>query len=160
MPFLEEAALQQSSQAIHLSEGDGRAADVLSRGRAESRLTDLTEPVFGLLRPRGSLGWGYNQPEDQCCWALGVGDVVQYKPLVLVKRASPPFQAQWSSRLKVHVKVIWACSGALASGKVSAHLCGYSVQWMAGCRSNMDAAAASVLLPHGRLGWGHNLDEE
>lgn len=88
MPFLEEAALQQSSQAIHLSEGDGRAADVLGKGRAESRLKGLTEPVFGLLHPHGSLGWGYNQLEDQCCWASGVGDVVQYKPLVLVKQAS------------------------------------------------------------------------
>lgn len=88
MPFLEETALQRSSQAIHLSEGDGKAADDLSRGRAESRLTGLTEPVFGLLHPHGSPGWGYNQLEDQCCWALRVGDVVQYKSLVLVKQAS------------------------------------------------------------------------
>lgn len=88
MPFLEEAALQQSSQAIHLSECDGRAADVLSRGRAESRLKGLTEPVFGLLHPHGSPGWGYNQLEVQCCWALWVGDVVQYKSLALVKQAS------------------------------------------------------------------------
>lgn len=41
-------------------------------------------------------------------------------------------------------------------GKVSARLIGHSVQWMAGCMNNMDAAAAaaaaSVLHPHGRLG--------
>lgn len=56
----------QSSQAIRLSECDGRAAGALSRGRAESKLRDLTESVFvlGLLRPHGSLGWGCNPLED------------------------------------------------------------------------------------------------
>lgn len=49
------AALQKSTQAIHPTEGDGRAADVLDRGRAESTLRDLTEPAFDLLHPRGSL---------------------------------------------------------------------------------------------------------
>lgn len=72
----------QSSQAIHLSECDGKAAGALSRGHAESRPRDLTEPVFvfGLLHPHGSPGWGYNLLEDQCCWAVGVGDAGQCKP--------------------------------------------------------------------------------
>lgn len=83
---------------------------------------------------------------------MKVGDAGQCKPLLFEKQASWPFQAQWSSCLKVHVKVILACSGALASGKVSAHLSGCSVQCLAGCRNNMDAAAASVLHPHERLG--------
>ena len=46
------------------------------------------------------------------------------------------------------------------SGKVFVRLSGYSVQWSAGCRSNMDAVAASVLRPHGRPGWVRNLGEE
>ncbi len=82
------------------------------------------------------------------------------QPLLFVKQASWPFQAQRSSCLKVRVKVIWAGSGGLASGKASARLSGYSVQCLAGCRSNMDAVAASVLRPRGRLVWEHNPDEE
>lgn len=77
----------QSSQAIRRSEGDGRAAGALSRGCAESRQKDLTEPVFvfGLLHPHGSPGWGCNLLEDQCCWAVGVGDDAgQCKPLLSV----------------------------------------------------------------------------
>lgn len=72
----------QSNQAIHLSEGDGRAAGALRRGRAESKQMDLTEPVFvfGLLPPRGSPGWGCNLLGDQCCWAVEVGDVGWGKP--------------------------------------------------------------------------------
>lgn len=74
--------MRQSSQAIRLSECDGRAAGALSRGHAESRPTDSTEPVFvpGLLRPHGSPGWGCSQLEGQCCWAVGVGDAGQCKP--------------------------------------------------------------------------------
>lgn len=44
------------------------------------------------------------------------------------------------------------------SGKVSARLSGQSVQWMAGCTNNMDAAAVSALPPREKLGWGCNLD--
>lgn len=80
------AALLQSSQAIHPSECDGRAAGALSRGRAESRPRDLTEPVsvLGLPLPRGSLGWGCNLLEEYCCWAVWVGDTGQSEPLLLV----------------------------------------------------------------------------
>lgn len=91
---------------------------------------------------------------------MKVGDAGQCKPLLFVKQVSWPFQAQVSSCLRVHVKVIWACSGALVLGKVSARLCGYSVRCLAGCRNNMDAVAAAGLRPHGRLGWEHNLGEE
>lgn len=49
------AALQQSSRAIHLSEDDGRAADVLGKGCAESKLRDLIEPVSVPLHPHESL---------------------------------------------------------------------------------------------------------
>ncbi len=65
-PFPGEAALLQSSRAIHPSECDGRAAGALGRGRVESRPRDLTEVVFvfGLLRPHGSPGWGCNLLED------------------------------------------------------------------------------------------------
>lgn len=81
-PFPGESELPQSSQAIRLSECDGRAAGALSRGCVESRLRDLTELVFvfGLLRPRGSPGWGCNLLEDLCCWVLEVGGVGQCKP--------------------------------------------------------------------------------
>lgn len=64
------AEQQQGSQAIHLTEYDGRAADAdadaRGRGRAESKQRDLIEPVFvfDLLRPHGSPGWGYNLLED------------------------------------------------------------------------------------------------
>lgn len=80
----------QNSQAIRRSEGDGRAAGALGRGHAERRQRDLTEPVFvfGLLHLHGSPGWGCNLLEDQCCWAVRVGDVGWYKPLVFVKQAS------------------------------------------------------------------------
>lgn len=117
-----------------------------------SRQRGLTEFVFGLLRPHGSPVWGCNLLADQCYWAVGVGDAGQCKPLLSVKQANWPFQAQRSSYLNVHVKVIWACSGAPVSGKVSARLTGDSVQWSAGCRNNTDAVAASVLHPHGRRG--------
>lgn len=55
-PFLWETALLQSSQAIRLPEGDGKAAGALGRGHAESTRKDLTEAVlaFGLLHPHGS----------------------------------------------------------------------------------------------------------
>lgn len=80
--FPGEAALLQSSQAIRRFEGDERAAGALSRGRAESRQRDLTEHVFVfvLLHPHESPGWGCNLLEDQCCWAVGVGDAGQCKP--------------------------------------------------------------------------------
>lgn len=86
-PFPGKAELQQGSQAIHLTEYDGRAAGALSRGHAESRLKDLTEPVvvFGLLRPHVSPGWGCSLLEDWCCWAVGAGDVGQCKPQLFVK---------------------------------------------------------------------------
>ena len=73
-PFLGESAWQQGSWAIPRSEGDGRAADALSKGHAENTRRDLTEAVFGSLRPHGSLGWGYNRAGDQCCLAVKVGD--------------------------------------------------------------------------------------
>lgn len=57
-PFLWEAALLQSSQAIRLPEGDGKAAGALGRGHAESTQRDLTEAVlvFGFLHLHGSQG--------------------------------------------------------------------------------------------------------
>lgn len=81
-PFPGESALRQSSQAIHPSERDGRAAGALSRGHVESRPWGLTGLVFvfGFLHPHGSLGWGCNLLEDWCCWVLEVGDVGQCKP--------------------------------------------------------------------------------
>lgn len=93
-PFLETVAFQQNSQAIHLTEGDGRAADALSKGCAESRQRDLTEAAFGLLHPRESLELGCNQLEDRCCWGVEVGDVRLDKSLVSVKQVSQPSQAQ------------------------------------------------------------------
>lgn len=78
--------------------------------------------------------------------------ISQDVPLLSVKQVSWPLKAQGSSCLKVRVEVIWACSGGLVWGKVSAHLSGYSVQCSAGCKSNMGAVAVSFLLPRGRLG--------
>lgn len=46
------------------------------------------------------------------------------------------------------------------SGKVSAHLSECSVLWMAGCKNNMDAVAASVLRLRGKPGWERNLGGE
>lgn len=34
------------------------------------------------------------------------------------------------------------------------------MQWLAGCKNNTGAVAVGVLRPRGRLGLGHNLDEE
>lgn len=135
------------------------AAGVQRRGHAESRPRGLTEValVSGLPRPRGSLGWGCNLLEDSCCWALETDDVGQRKPLL--KQGSWPCQARRCSCLKVRVKVISACSGALW-GRVTALLCGYSAQCSAGCKNNTDAVAALVRRPRGRLGWGRNLGEE
>lgn len=75
-PVLSEAALLKSSWASRLSESDGKAAGALRRGRAESRLRGSTEAVFvfGLLHPRGSLGWGCNLLGDQCYWAERFGE--------------------------------------------------------------------------------------
>lgn len=83
-------------------------------------------------------------------WCFSV--ITQDQPLLSVKQVSWLFQAQRSSCLKVHVKVIWACSVAPAWGRLSARLSGYSVQCLVGCTNNMGAVAASVLRPHGRLG--------
>lgn len=113
--------MQQNSRAIRLSEGDGRAADVQSKGHAESKQRDLTEAAFGLLHPRESLESEYNQLEDQCCWAVEVGDVRLDKSLVSVKQVSPPSQAQWGSCPTGHAVVIWAYSGAPVLGTVSSH---------------------------------------
>lgn len=68
-PFPAEAALLQSSQAIHLSEGDERAAGGLSKGHAESRQRDLTAAavVFGHHHPHGSQGSGCILLENQSC---------------------------------------------------------------------------------------------
>lgn len=159
-PVHEGAAWRQSMAAIHLPGCGGRAAGAPCMERVENTQRDLTEAgfVWDLLLPRGSLGWRCNRPGDLCCWAEGAGDGERCKPLQLEKQVSWTFLAQQGSCLKVHVKVIWVCSGCPASGKVSVHPSEYSVRLTAGCRRNRGAAAAvAVLLPRGRPGSGHNL---
>lgn len=160
-PVLWEAAWRRSRAAIRPPGCGGRAAGAPCRERAESTQTDLTEAGFAWDRPlpRGSLGWGCNRPGDLCCWAEGAGDGERCKPLQFEKPVSWPFLAQRGSCLKVHVKVIWVCSGCPASGTVSVHPSECSVRLTAGCRRNRGAAAAAVgvLLPHGRPGSGRSL---